>query len=568
VIARKPLLLVVVGLIVVLAVAVFAPSAFANQVTKIMYAQENTTVYTYTPASTGTFHCTLSWGSGGPVYPASEVDGGIWGYDATTGDLFMDQDSVTTVPYSFFGGTNPEVADWVDTDAAHHPVYFGVMPYEGDVTATLTVTFQATGSPTATTIIDHQTSTCSASDGTAFVPNTGTWHSSRQFWAGNAATAYACWNDYSETRVAESSSAHTGPYMTYNDDPTIWYPDAVTSLSTDTTIVPAGSSTTSSVIGQAPMWYVIAPEIWPSLATGPNVWSVPPGANEPNDGKPATMAATVAPLWYTYSYPDSTVTTNKPAYLWPTTTVGAASKRNFCSDPTTGSTISFKFYGASVTWVFIKGPGAGFAKITIDGVAPASNATVDTYAAAITYGQTMTWSGLNATHYHTIVITSNKTKNASSTGFFTYTDAFQAKTDPDMTGLMGANYREENNYDGSTSYTWNVTNWGSASGGNFSSTKSATAATAFTFTGPSITWHYIKTASGGIERVSIDGMQVGTVDMWAAANTAAAVSYNVGGDSGAMHTILCTGTGQKNGSSTGFWQYSDAWQVGSNTYQN
>jgi hypothetical protein len=180
----------------------------------------------------------------------------------------------------------------------------------------------------------------------------------------------------------------------------------------------------------------------------------------------------------------------------------------------------------------------------------------------------MTWSGLNATHYHTIVITSNKTKNASSTGFFTYTDAFQAKTDPDMTGLMGANYREENNYDGSTSYTWNVTNWGSASGGNFSSTKSATAATAFTFTGPSITWHYIKTASGGIERVSIDGMQVGTVDMWAAANTAAAVSYNVGGDSGAMHTILCTGTGQKNGSSTGFWQYSDAWQVGSNTYQN
>ena len=95
-------------------------------------------------------------GSGSPVWPASEVDGGIWGWmhdvqinptpapKTVVNDPYFDQSDYCTNPDSFYVGTNPEVAQWVDTDAANHPVYFGVMPYAGDVSYTLVVKFTPT----------------------------------------------------------------------------------------------------------------------------------------------------------------------------------------------------------------------------------------------------------------------------------------------------------------------------------------------------------------------------------------------------------------------------------------
>ena len=185
---------------------------------------------------------------------------------------------------------------------------------------------------------------------------------------------------------------------------------------------------------------------------------------------------------------------------------------------------------------------------------------MDQYNATALFQQSTVFSGLG-NGSHTIVIVSNKTKNAASSGLVVYHDCFIAPTDSHCTALMGANYHMENNYDGSTTYTWGTTTFASASGGSFSSVKSNTAATALTFAGTSITWKYLKGPAAGIARVIIDGTQVGTVDQYAAAPTTASVNYPGLTGGGALHTIFITGTGSKNTASTGTWIYSDAFVV-------
>ena len=540
---RKSLVLMIVGLLVVLAMVALAPSAFAAQVTKIMYGQENTYVTSYTPTTTGDYTMTLSWtradGTGAPIFPESEVDGAVWTWDSATSDPYYDQDLE-----DLYSGTNPETTTWTDNDATD-TVYFGVMPYVGDVPWHLVVTFKPTGG-SASTIIDT-TGSAQAMDGTMFLPNTGSWHSSRQYWPGNATTAYADWNEYVEQRA----QFHPGPYPAWNDS-TVWYPPATP---TDTTINAAADASGDPVAG---LWYTVAPEIWPSLAV-PNAWG-PGNVN----GKPATIAAATCPLWYTYSYPDNSVSTQKPAYMWANVNLATASKRNFCDDPTTTATVSFKFYGPSVTWVYTKGPKGAIAKVLIDGVAPATNPTVDQYAAAVTTKATTTWSGLNATAYHTITIQSSGTKNSASGGTFIYHDAFQAPTDPDFASQMGSNNREENNYDGSTTYTWGKVTYAPASGGSFSDASSPSAATAFTFSGSSVTWLYIHGPKGAIARVSIDGVQEPNVDQYAAAVGATSITYSSLGTG--LHTIFITGTGSS--SHGGAFIYTDGFVVGGTTYQD
>ena len=245
---RKSLVLMIVGLLVVLAMVALAPSAFAAQVTKIMYGQENTYVTSYTPTTTGDYTITLSWtradGTGAPIFPESEVDGAVWTWDSATSDPYYDQDLE-----DLYSGTNPETTTWTDNDATD-TVYFGVMPYVGDVPWHLVVTFKPTGG-SASTIIDT-TGSAQAMDGTMFLPNTGSWHSSRQYWPGNATTAYADWNEYVEQRA----QFHPGPYPAWNDS-TVWYPPATP---TDTTINAAADASGDPVAG---LWYTVAPEIWP-----------------------------------------------------------------------------------------------------------------------------------------------------------------------------------------------------------------------------------------------------------------------------------------------------------------
>ena len=499
----------IVALLLLLMMAL-APSAFAGQVTHVMYALENPTYYSYTPSQAGDYNITLSWtrsdGTGAPIYPQGEVDGAVLGWHAATGDPRYDMDVE-----ELYSGTNPETATWTDLDATH-TVYFGVMPWIGDCPYHLVVTFKPSGGA-ATTIID-QGGTAYGADGNVYIPDTGTWHSSRQYWPGGL----AAWLDYGMAG---------GPFDTIPEPSgPIWAP-------------PAPAVDTAITVNDAQQWYTVAPQIWPATRS---------------------LAMGSAPLWYTYSFPDATSAT-APGYMWGTVLTSAASRLDFCGDTSSATAISFRFYGDSLTWVYEKGPHAGIAKVLIDGQPPATDRLVDQYSPTVVYQATTTWSGLGADQYHTVTVAPSKTKNAASTGLFVYHDAFEAKTNPD-----DVSPRSEDNLDGSTTYAWNKTAYGPASGGSFSSAKSPSAATAFTFTGTSVTWKYVKAPKAGICRVMIDSVAQPNVDQYAASVTPASTDFT--GLFSGVHTIFITGTNTRNAASQGLFIFSDGFVVGGVTYQD
>jgi hypothetical protein len=306
-------------------------------------------------------------------------------------------------------------------------------------------------------------------------------------------------------------------------------------------------------------WYTIGPEIWTAAAV-PNVWTNISTDQYPKPGSLPYTGTNSAPAWYTYAYTDSSISdaNTKPAYFLPTVTSASASQRNFSAEAATSATITYTFYGTSLKWVYTKGPRAGIASVTIDGVAQPN---VDQYASSVTYQQSTTFSGLSAAT-HTVVIKSSGTKNSASTGTFLYHDAFYTTTDS-----VDPTPDSENNYDGSTTYAWGKVNTSSASGGSFSFNSATSSALAFTFSGTAITWKYVTGPRGGIASVWIDGVPQANVDQYSPTVTYG-VSKTYSGLATGLHTIFIKSSGTKNSASTGAFVYHDAFVVGTTTYEN
>ena len=382
---------------------------------------------------------------------------------------------------TLYEGTNPELGSYVLP--AGQTAYIAVLPYAGDNNYTIDVDFnsvEVAGYP--------KTAPAYGSNGEVYVPSDGPWISCAQYWPGGGSNPlYACWFDQVYQRVDPDD-----PYDTLSEQ---LFP----------TFTPPQSTERNTIGGsghpQSGEWYGVTPQIWPG-AKVPNtlVNGVP---------QPGSISATTAPLWYTYSYPDASVTGDPVAYFWPTITNANASKRNYSADVSTGASLSAAFSGDSITWVYEKNSACGIANVTIDGV---SKGTVDQYSASPVFKATTTWSGLGAGN-HTIVITNSKTKDPASSNTFITHDAFLADgiNDPsDPTPVL------ENNYDGETTYQWAKINNAAASGGNYSADCSTAAAAAFEFTGSSVTFKYTKNSACGIANVYIDGVFQGQVDQYSA----------------------------------------------------
>jgi|GEM_PF-2871912 len=538
---QKPLVLLTMAALLLLVAMAFAPGAFAGTLTKIMYAQESITYYSYTPSTTGTLNITLNWskpdGTGAPVYPIAECDAVVQTYDSTSGELYYDIDVS-----SLYSGTNPQSgAVTVKSAAVGKAIYIGVEPYIGDIPYHITATWTPTGG-SASTVID-QTGMAYASEGEAFVPSTaGSWHSVLQTWPGTlnrstgTSNVLANWDDYVWDRTNGTNKIVDNYSVEY--------------------VPPVVSDNNNMSNNLKNQWYTIGPEIWTAAAV-PNVWT-----NISTDlyPKPGSLTYTQAPAWYTYAYTDSSISdaNTKPAYFWGNMTNAAASQRNYSSTVSTAGSFSATFYGTSITWVYTKSSAAGVAKVSIDGNVVG---TVDQYSPTIQYQQSTTFSGLtNGTH--TILVENNKTKNASSSSTFITHDKFIAFTDAaDTTNVM------ENNYDGSTSYQWGKVTNAAASGGSYCSEVSTSAALAFTFSGTSITWKYTKTAACGIARVYIDGVDKGTVDQYSPTIQYQQTTTYSGLPSG-LHTILILNNKTKNASSSSTFITHDAFVVGGVTYEN
>jgi hypothetical protein len=527
----------VLGVLVTAAVLVFVATASAGQVTKIMYAQENSDVYAYqnTSGSTGTLSVSIGWTDittgVATTYPVGEVDGDIFSGPAGTpyADLGLTVPSVQTLDV----GTNPEVGSCSLPNG--QTAYIAVLPLAGDNNYSIYVYFNGvlvSGYP--------QTAQAYGSNGEVYVPSDGDWISCAQRWPGGGTNPlYASWNDQVYQRVEPGN------------------PFDVLSAQLSTGFM-APQTTQRTIIGgsghpQSSEWYGVTPQIWPGAMVPNTVVNGVP--------QPGTVSATTAPLWYTYSYPDASVSGHPVAYVWPALSDPGASKRSYSLDCSVGASFSAQFSGDSLTWVYTKDSNCGVAKVTIDGV-PATPQTVNQYSPTEVLQAKQTWTGLGAGN-HTVVITNNRTKSAASSNSYMTHDAFLANGINDSSDPTPA---LENNYDGQTSYNWPALNDPSASGGSYSLSQAVGAAFAFEFSGPSVIWYYETDSNCGKANVYIDGVFEGKVDQYSPTSAFTSITYSGLGDT--THIIFVDNSRTKRAASSNSYITIDAFQVGSTTYQN
>jgi hypothetical protein len=328
----------------------------------------------------------------------------------------------------------------------------------------------------------------------------------------------------------------------------------VSPLVTDTVIPGTGQ------YAALPGWYVAGPEIW-TAAARPNVWGDILKDTYP---KPGSLTYSACPSWYTWSYPDAGVTTEKPTYYWGMINYAPASQRTMSQASQKSETLTYTFYGSEFKWVYYSGPNAGIHSVKVDTV---EVGPVNTYQAGAPVQKTATFSGFGPSTTHKVVI-QNTSKDPLSTGGWLFHDYFIGKTDaadPVPTATR------ENNTDGSTSYKWGTGNFPGSKGGTVSSCKASNGAVAYTFNKTaaltSFTWDYVKAPNAGTFKVLVDGKQLASIDCYAAAAALGSSPISLTGFADGWHTIIILFNG-KNGASTGSWCYHDAFEFGTTVIDN
>jgi bacillopeptidase F len=195
----------------------------------------------------------------------------------------------------------------------------------------------------------------------------------------------------------------------------------------------------------------------------------------------------------------------------------------------TGNTAQFTFSGTSVKWLTKKGPTSGKASVTIDGVA---KGTFDLYASTA-QSASVSFTGLASTS-HKIIIKVLGTKNAAATDYRVAVDGF----------TVGTTTTQENSvkvlYD-----TWKGVTASVASGGTYRVATTAGHTSAFAFSGTGVDWITYTGPGWGKAEVYIDGVDKGTVDLYAStSHPQTAKTY--GGLAAGAHTITVKVLGTKN----------------------
>jgi serine protease len=199
----------------------------------------------------------------------------------------------------------------------------------------------------------------------------------------------------------------------------------------------------------------------------------------------------------------------------------------------TNDTAAFAFSGSGMTWLSNKGPSRGIAAVSIDGV---SKGSVDLYSAAPA-GYSKAFTGL-VSRAHTMVVKVTGSKNAASSGTGVVVDGFQVGT---TTTQESANAVKYNTWKGSTSVN--------ASGGTYRASGTAGAFAQLTFSGTNVSWITAVGSGWGKAEVYIDGVDKGSVDLYAATGHWQ-TPKTYGGLSSGSHTIKVKVLGTKNVAST------------------
>ena len=251
--------------------------------------------------------------------------------------------------------------------------------------------------------------------------------------------------------------------------------------------------------------------------------------------------------------------------IWNSDTAYGGSVR-FTTYP--GATVSYTFYGTSITYLYTMAFNRGAVKVYIDGEDPITtvdklNGHVDDRnddQVRIPRRQTAkTYSGLSP-GYHTITIEANPGEDGNRIytdldAFIINPDAASADTYDDTTSF--ATVFKQSNW-----YTWNCVD---CYNGSYKYTTTEGAGVRFTFIGNSITWYFTKANNRGMAGVTIDGENknyyYGYFDLYSPL-TIRNQAQTFNGLGGGVHTITIYNIHQKNPLSIGYLIDIDKFIVG------
>jgi hypothetical protein len=211
---------------------------------------------------------------------------------------------------------------------------------------------------------------------------------------------------------------------------------------------------------------------------------------------------------------------------------------------TTGSQATFTFTGTSVSWITLRGPQTGIARVFLDG---AFHAQVDTYARSEFLARVFSATDL-APAQHTLTI-EVAGKNPRATGNLIVVDAFDVGSrfeERDFSVVYTGDWFAPNSFrPWDTNKAWSGTTANSGPGTAALSLRGVAAAE-FTFTGTSVKWISRRGPSDGLADVFLDGVFAGQVNLSSATEQLRAPVFDSGPlETPGPHTLKIAVPGQE-----------------------
>jgi SpoIID/LytB domain protein len=236
---------------------------------------------------------------------------------------------------------------------------------------------------------------------------------------------------------------------------------------------------------------------------------------------------------------------------WTATSASAASAGSFRYTNAAGS-CSVSFNGNYLAWMAKKSPVYGKAKLTLDG---ADQGTVDLYNATAKYGKV--WeTGTLSNGTHTLKIAWTGTKNSLATDYNISVDAFDIAGN--IVPAPKLNLYQQNDSHLLYSGNWTAQSATAASGGSFRYTDAVGSCTV-SFNGTYIAWLGKVKNTYGKAKVTVDGVEAATVDLYNATEVYKTV-WDTSLPAG-NHTVTISWTGTKNASASDYNVCVDAFNI-------
>jgi SpoIID/LytB domain protein len=195
------------------------------------------------------------------------------------------------------------------------------------------------------------------------------------------------------------------------------------------------------------------------------------------------------------------------------------------------------FYGTYLAWLAKKGPTYGKAKLTLDGV---DEGMVDLYNGTVVFGKVWETDTLEKTT-HTLKIEWTGQKNPLATNTNISVDAFDINGN--IVQAPKISRVEQNDTRLFYTGTWTVGSASAASGGSHRYTNKAGSCTT-SFEGTYLAWYAKKSPKYGNARVYVDGVDMGTVDLYSTTEVYGKVWDTT--LSSRVHTVTIAWTGTTN----------------------